>query len=516
MDHHHTRDDRLHEEYLGHVNIDRAVPSCDDQLPSIARVGRGLHGDDYRVNVQDKRPVDPLLSGWQDQSPAETYLTGEHYDHAEKTWTTDWVSENVSGGQLFYQYSLRPFTTPKTFTMTFIYRRPENPLLPGEQPGNDPDEWSWTTPAIPYWPSTDGSEDPTDNTVVGSGVGTLFLRYKDTDEWTEMLIYPDGTTRDDFNAPDALEPWTVNITLEDYIGDIERFIDEDELAKVVGTTKTVIQNIINGDTGQLKGADNIIDYIDQEDQEIIDVIQPPAEWADPGTNLPGDSPDDGFGPGSQQTIWDKFRRLWGIVKDLIGNGQDNLTEGLYRFSGRTDYKFPCATMLSATQAEWSSYRRSLAWTMSCYRIGSCVVSDIRLIWDGGSTAEGKINTTTYVPMVAQGTPTDHASMVVVNFDDSDIDFIQPASATVVPSTFNMATNRLGDIGGSGPIVGPSMFSFGLQFVTGRKIAIGDTDGTAMTMTGTIPGGDQLGGNESIPVGFIKQAVTGFPYINVSA
>lgn len=264
--HHHDH----HEEYLGSVDIDRGVPGCDDQLPSISRVGRGLHGDDYRVEVVDKRPVDPLVSGWKDQSPAETYLEGKHFDHADKSWTTDWISENVSGGMLYYQMNLRPFTTPRTFTITFIYRRPENPLLPGEEPGHDPDEWSFTTEAIPYFPST-GDDGKPETDVVGSGIATLFLRKDEDSPWQEMLIYPDGTTREDYNAPAQGEAWTSNITLSDFI-DWDKIITNDELAKVIGVTEETIVNIINGVPGAIDGSDNVKDYIDDQIDEVGDSI----------------------------------------------------------------------------------------------------------------------------------------------------------------------------------------------------------------------------------------------------
>lgn len=135
-----------------HINPDRCADFCDDQLPVFSRVGRGIKGNSSKVEIAS-------------DSKCETKLKGMTYDEATKTWSSDWVSENINGGCLSYQYNLRPFTIPQTFTITFIYRRPGR------------DEWSWTTPAIPYIWQTGDDGQPTDpDHMVGSGVATLYIK----------------------------------------------------------------------------------------------------------------------------------------------------------------------------------------------------------------------------------------------------------------------------------------------------------------------------------------------------
>lgn len=228
---------------MHHINPDRCAPECDDQLPMISRVGRGIHGDTYKVDIQS-------------DSNCETILEGSAYDYATKEWTSEWLSENINGGCLSYQYKLRPGTVPATFTITFIYRRPGRP------------EWTWTTPAIPYiWTvDEDGNKNPGDpDTMVGSGIATLFIKKTTESNWTEKLVYPSGTTREDFNAPDPLEAWTSNIEFG-IGGDID-VPNIDDLAKVLGITVGQIEQIIAGNTVTINGvsAANLRDYIDKQD-----------------------------------------------------------------------------------------------------------------------------------------------------------------------------------------------------------------------------------------------------------
>lgn len=241
------------------VNPDRGAPGCDDQLPLISRVGRGIHGDGYKVEVDDP------------DSTCETHLHGYEIDGATGEVKSDWVSENINGGHLSYQYVLRPYTIPQTFTITFVYRRPGRP------------EWSWTTPAIPYvWTiDEDGNKDQGDG-IVGSGVATLFVKKTTDAAWKEMLLYPEGTTREDFNAPEAEEPWTVNLSFG-VGGDID-VPNIDDIAKVLGITVEDIRNIIAGNQVTINGVDarNIIDYIDKQDTSLSEHIHRDLGFNEPG------------------------------------------------------------------------------------------------------------------------------------------------------------------------------------------------------------------------------------------
>lgn len=250
-----------------HINHDRCAPDCDDQLPVFSRVGRGIKGDSFKVDIAS-------------DSNCETILEGMSFDEASREWTSEWISENVNGGCLSYQYVLRPYTIPQTFTITFIYKRP------GRR------EWSWTTPAIPYiWTKDDdGNQNPGDpDTMVGSGVATLFVKTTTAPTWTEKLVYPAGTDRDDYNAPDPLEPWTVNLTFG-IGGDIE-VPNLDDIAKIIGISVDDIKKIIQGDQVTINGiqVDNVIDYIDKKDDGVLDHVHDDLGFDD--GFLPGDGGD---------------------------------------------------------------------------------------------------------------------------------------------------------------------------------------------------------------------------------
>lgn len=250
-----------------HKNPDVCAPGCDDQIPVVSKVGRGIAGDTYKVEISS-------------DSNCETILEGSYFDQASKTWHSEWMSENINGGCLSYQYNLRPFTVPQTFTITFIYRRPGRP------------EWSWTTPAIPYIWSVDGGGDPNPgdpDTMVGSGVATVFIKDSADGEWVEKLIYPSGTTRDDFNAPEQGEPWTVNLRFG-VGGDVE-VPNLDDLAKIIGVTVQDLRDIISGTSVTINGvqADNLIDYIDKQDDAVLDHVHEDLGF-DEGF-LPGDGGD---------------------------------------------------------------------------------------------------------------------------------------------------------------------------------------------------------------------------------
>ena len=244
---------------------DRCAPGCDDQLPVIANVGRGLRGDGFRVDVKS-------------DAQSETYLEGLSYDPATNTWNSEWVSENINGGQVMYQYNLRPYTIPQTFTITFRYKRPNR----------KPSEWVWTTPAIPYiWDAdNDGLADVDE--IVGTGVAALFLKKTTESTWNyptvhsseypsgmtsakhDKLLYPDDWSREMFNAPEPGDPWSVNLQYG-IGGDIDA-PNVDDIAKLLGITVQQVRNIINNVPGQIVGdgftGNNMKDYVDKLCQHI--------------------------------------------------------------------------------------------------------------------------------------------------------------------------------------------------------------------------------------------------------
>ena len=240
----------------------RLAPICDDQIPLFSQVGRGLRGNSYKVGIYS-------------DSPGETYLEGLAYDAITKSWTSEWVSNNINGGHLQYHYNLRTFSSPQTFTITFRYDRPNR----------SESEWIWTTPAIPYLWDADNDGVADVGNIIGSGVSTLFLK-KTSESWPstytytahtpaqakthlEKLLYPTGWTREMFNAPVPGDPWTVNL---DYGvgGDIDA-PNIDDLAKVLGITVNNIRNIVaNSPTPTETIPDqNLKKYIDRRDAENL-------------------------------------------------------------------------------------------------------------------------------------------------------------------------------------------------------------------------------------------------------
>lgn len=230
---------------------DHGADDCDDQLPLISRVGRGLKGDSYRIRI-----VDPDTTN-------ETYLEGGYIDEGDKTFHSEWISENINGGELTYQYNLNPNSIPRTFTITFIYKRP------GRR------EWSWTTPSIPYvWtkdPDDVTDEDP--DHIIGSGVATIYCKTMHDGDWDidrdERLHYPinpiTGLVHDrkDFNPPNPEKGWSSTIVFG-YNGDVD-VPDFDDLAKFIGVTKQDIYDILDNKQVVIEGVvcDDIIDYIDR-------------------------------------------------------------------------------------------------------------------------------------------------------------------------------------------------------------------------------------------------------------
>lgn len=243
-----------------HPNPFPPAPECDDQLPLISPVGIGLKGNSYRV--------EPGTA-----SESEFRLVGKEYDALDGTWTTDWISENISGGKLKYQYHLRPYTIPQTFTITFALDRPGQP------------EWEWTTPAIPYiWDADDDGIADVDH-IIGVGLSTFFLK-KTQDEWDESLwgahseseahayqektVYPSDWNRDELNAPEPYEPYAVAL---DYGigGDIDA-PNIDDFAEVLGVSVDDIRDIIDGVSNVIHNSfiygDNFKEYIDNNDDDI--------------------------------------------------------------------------------------------------------------------------------------------------------------------------------------------------------------------------------------------------------
>ena len=282
------------------IHPDRCAPDTDDQLPLISRVGRGLQGDSCKVEIAS-------------DSNCETILEGSTFDAASKEWKSEWVSENINGGCLSYQYVLRPYTIPQTFTITFIYKRP------GRK------EWSWTTPAIPYiWSASDTGEPEDPDHIVGSGVATLYIKKTTETEWTEKLVYPDGTGPEDYNTPPAEEPWTVNLSFG-IGGDVE-VPNIDDLAKIIGITVEDIKNIIAGNSVTINGvnADNLIDYIDKQDANLSEHIH-----KDLGFNEPG-HPDSGAfgGEDSVKAYIDKqFSDMRSYVNNVVADVLDKFYGG---------------------------------------------------------------------------------------------------------------------------------------------------------------------------------------------
>lgn len=255
---------------FGYINYDRCAPKCDDQLPIFSQVGRGIPGDSYEVRITDPDTTN------------ETYLSGWRFDQATKQWSKVWDSENINGGELFYYYNLRPFTNPKTFTMTWIYRRPNRP------------EWSRTTPAIPYIPNTDGDGEPGVDGLVGAGIANLFVREGVNAPWVQQyrtggltetpvtsdngrygqINWPVGTTPKDFNAVAPGEAYAATLTFG-YGGDIE-IPNLDDLAKILGWSRSDLERWLNDQQDAATNSNNVKHYIDKNVEDLqgqVDVIR---------------------------------------------------------------------------------------------------------------------------------------------------------------------------------------------------------------------------------------------------
>lgn len=211
---------------------DKCAPGCDDQLAVFSRVGRGLKGNGYRVVVK-----------YDDKG--ETYLEGLIEDSATGEWTSDWVSENINGGYLTYQYHLHSWTNPKTFTITFTYTRPERSEC----------EWTFTTPPIPYF-----SEDEITTAVdldalakvVGTSVEEIERILDDDFDPNDRSTYP--LWIHDINGKDLLD---LVLCLEDHLHRDLGFggVSDNSDGRGLG-----ILEGCNGNTPDVR--DTIRDYID--------------------------------------------------------------------------------------------------------------------------------------------------------------------------------------------------------------------------------------------------------------
>lgn len=209
------------------------APDCDDQLPVFSRVGRGLTGDSITAETYE-----------QDGHIFIRVIKIDNNTGEQETL----IDRCIDGGRLEYMYNLNPFSDPSTFTITFRYDHPDPEL-----------GWIWTTPAIPYmWQVDPETGEPTATGLVGSGVGSLFIK-KVGESWTgldiptshteaeaesrqEKLLYPAGWDRYQFNAPAPGDPWTVNLTYG-VGGDIDA-PNLDDLCKVLGVTPADIESIV--------------------------------------------------------------------------------------------------------------------------------------------------------------------------------------------------------------------------------------------------------------------------------
>lgn len=331
--------------YLHH-HEDRGCDCNDDQLPVFSRVGRGLQGDGFWVRI-----VNP-------DDCTQTYLEGLSYDSASGEWKSEWISDNINGGELSYQYNLRPFTVPQTFTITFIYRRPSGSgtgamwgytedgrfidMSDGKEVTNPrcccigsspewgkqlglPDNcsWSWTTPAIPYIWDADGDGEPDADHMVGCGVAQVYIRTAskdypdvvngqtpDDDEWNPRLVFPPYTAPIDYNCPDPEETWSVNITYGLIGGDVlvPHLYD---LAQILGWKADKVLRSADHQVEQYQGgirvdyghytfpndtSDDVKHYIDENDRWLLDHFHKDLGFPD--------DPFEGDGDGGGLTIYD--------------------------------------------------------------------------------------------------------------------------------------------------------------------------------------------------------------------
>lgn len=237
-----------------HIRKDFRAAECDDQLEFAARVGRGVKGDSFKVEVTDD-----------EVGQAFTQLHGYTFDETAKNWIKVWDSENVNGGRLYVSEKINITDNPKTFTLNFIYERPGRT------------SWSLTTPAIPYL---------YDHPRRGSDVADVMLmdhtKCSDLgkcDMWKDPLVYDQDLPREKFNAPNPPGGKDkVSDTPVEHKGDVWGvFLDVaefNELAKILGWTYEDLVKSINIETGRftkpLKGTG---EYSDVSADTVLEFIQ---------------------------------------------------------------------------------------------------------------------------------------------------------------------------------------------------------------------------------------------------
>lgn len=207
------------------------VPDCEDQLALFSRVGRGLKGNGYKIKIHDEGD--------------STYLEGLIEDPTTGEWISDWVSDNINGGRLTYQYHLHSWTNPKTFTITFTYTHP----------GHEDQNWTFTTPPIPYF-SEDEITTAIDLDALAKVVGTSVKKIEkildDDFDPNDRSTYP--LWIHDINGKDLLD---LVLCLEDHIHTDLGFggVSDDSDGRGLG-----ILEGCNGNTPDLR--DTVRDYID--------------------------------------------------------------------------------------------------------------------------------------------------------------------------------------------------------------------------------------------------------------
>lgn len=170
------------------VPLHRCAPECDDQLAVFSTVGRGLRGDSYKIELRYNEN-------------GEMYLEGMQHDAATNTWTTDWISGVIDGGRLTYEYNLNEHSNPQTFTITFRYTYTGHPER----------EWTWTTPAIPYF--SQPLEDIVDLSQLAKILGLTEEDLQDILDDEQGVIIGDGFTGD--NIKDYIDNKPTGISQED-------------------------------------------------------------------------------------------------------------------------------------------------------------------------------------------------------------------------------------------------------------------------------------------------------------
>jgi len=227
--------------------IGYAPDSCDDFYPIFAPMGRGPSGNAYRVEIAS-------------DTESATYLEGMEYDADTGTWTRDWLSENINGGRILYNYNINLFNSPPTWTFTMTYRREGRT------------EWSVTSYPIPIMLdyNADGIPDLRGN--IGSGVADLWIRASDNEPWHECLHYPPATTGADFNAPAAGDPWSATITFG-ADGDV-KVVNYYDMSTILGISYDDLINWITNNVlpPELGDYDNIINLINGLIDELRDKV----------------------------------------------------------------------------------------------------------------------------------------------------------------------------------------------------------------------------------------------------